>query len=87
VLGHDQAFGLEKLDGVANGHSGDAVVLDELGFRGEALPFCQVPALDSVTELVSDLPEDGAIAGGIQIAQVDPQVSSHHQHSFARLYV
>ena len=77
VLGQDQALALKYLDRVADGHAGHAIVVDKLGLRREPLAFLQPPAPDGVAELVSDLPENRPVAGGVQLAQPGSQVSTH----------
>jgi hypothetical protein len=69
VFGNDQALTLQDLDRVADSHPGDTVVLDELCLRRKLLAFAQLSALNAIAKLVSDLPEDRPVAGGIQVTQ------------------
>ncbi len=52
---------------MADSHPGDAVVLDELGLRGKLLAFAQLSALNAIAKVIGDLPEDGPVAGGVQV--------------------
>jgi hypothetical protein len=44
-------------------------VLDELCLRRKLHAFAQLSALNAIAKLVSDLPEDRPVAGGIQVTQ------------------
>src|ERR1019366_8803616 len=69
VLGQDQSFGLEDLDGVPHGHPGDAVVLDHHGLGGDLLVLGQAALLDGVPQVVGDLPEDRTVASRVECAE------------------
>jgi len=66
VFSNDQTLTLQDLDRVADSHPGDAVVLDELCLRGKLLAFAHLSALNAITKVVGDLPEDCPVAGGVQ---------------------
>ena len=65
----DQALTLEDGQGVADGHPGYAVVLDQLGFGGQLVALVESALVDGLAQLVGDLAEDRTVAGGVQISE------------------
>lgn len=69
VLGVDESFALEYGEGVAHGHPGYPVVLDEFGLGGQLLALAEPSAVDGLAQLVGDLPEDRTVARGVHGAE------------------
>ena len=69
VLGVDQPLALEDGEGVADGHPGYPVVLDEFGLGGQLVALLESPTVDGLAQLVGDLPEDRTITRGVEVAE------------------
>lgn len=84
VLGDGQALALEDGQGVADCHPGDAVVLDQLRLARQLVALGEPALVDGLAQLVGDLPEDRAVAHGVQRAE-DAGGQSGHAYSFRYL--
>jgi hypothetical protein len=69
MLGMHEPLALEHGEGVADGHPGNPVVLDEFSLGGQLVALPEPPTLDGLTQLVGDLPEDRTITRGVEITE------------------
>jgi 8-oxo-dGTP diphosphatase len=65
MLSAGEAFHLKKLQCVPDGHSGNAIVVDQLRLGRKPVTLVQAPVLYRRPQVVSDLPEHGPVAGGL----------------------
>jgi hypothetical protein len=80
-----QALALEDGEGVADGHPGNPVVLDEVSFGGQLFALLESPTVDGLAQLVGDLPEDRTITRGVEIAEQAGTERAHVEYSFRYL--